>query len=198
MPSSLSSKVRSFVRNPQYGIQHPRKNFNTTLSLCQLHARVSLMNLRYSNQSVSIRGRQTSRLLTPVHHNASYMRIMHMYASSSHSPAPCVGIDLGTTSSAVALIGPDGRATVKAVVPSVVHYRPDGHVLIGQDAMEAGASAPASTFYSIKRLMGRSFREVESLLPGLSYQVREWSSMRIVCSQERMPYQNRLRSMGGS
>jgi molecular chaperone DnaK (HSP70) len=46
--------------------------------------------------------------------------------SSSVSPAPrppCVGIDLGTTSSAVALIGPDGKASIKAVIPSVVHFK---------------------------------------------------------------------------
>ena len=126
------------------------------------------MNRGYQN--LSIKSRQTSRLLIPGKHNASFMRIMHV-CSFSQSPAPCIGIDLGTTSSAVALIGPDGRATVQAVVPSVVHYRPDGQVLIGQDAIEAGASAPDSTFYSIKRLMGRSYQEVESLLPGLSYQV---------------------------
>ena len=34
-----------------------------------------------------------------------------------------IGIDLGTTSSAIAVIGTDGRASVKAVVPSVVHIK---------------------------------------------------------------------------
>ena len=48
-----------------------------------------------------------------------YGRTSWMVACSSYS---AVGIDLGTTSSAIAVVGPDGRAKVHAVVPSVVHF----------------------------------------------------------------------------
>ena len=48
--------------------------------------------------------------------------------SSSRSAVPAIGIDLGTTSSAIAVVGPDGRPHIvhdaqgPAVVPSVVHF----------------------------------------------------------------------------
>ena len=48
-----------------------------------------------------------------------YGRTSWLVACSSYS---AVGIDLGTTSSAIAVVGPDGRAKVHAVVPSVVHF----------------------------------------------------------------------------
>ena len=54
-------------------------------------------------------------------------------SSNLHVLPPCwvpccsrqisVGIDLGTTSSAIAVIGSDGIASVKAVIPSVVHFK---------------------------------------------------------------------------
>ncbi|GLC58990.1 hypothetical protein PLESTB_001430400 [Pleodorina starrii] len=76
-----------------------------------------------------------------------------------------VGIDLGTTTSAVAVAGPDGRPVIvaddagRAVIPSVVFVRQDGTVLVGEEAAAAAESDPANAFYGIKRLMGRTYGE---------------------------------------
>ena len=44
-------------------------------------------------------------------------------------------------------------------------------MLVGEAAMEAAASDPAATFYSVKRLLGRPFSQVQSLISGLAYEV---------------------------
>lgn len=82
-------------------------------------------------------------------------------------PEPIIGIDLGTTNSLVAFVGedgkpvciegPDGRSTL---VPSIVHFDPDGTVLVGDAAREKLRTDPAHTIYSVKRLMGKSYRDV--------------------------------------
>ena len=62
-----------------------------------------------------------------------------------------VGIDLGTTNSLVAYL--DGEtprviadpATGRAIVPSVVAFRPDGTVLVGDEARTLAVSEPATT-----------------------------------------------------
>ncbi|KAG1680357.1 hypothetical protein FOA52_015447 [Chlamydomonas sp. UWO 241] len=95
------------------------------------------------------------------------------------SAAYAVGIDLGTTSSAIALIDESGAARIvadahgKAIIPSVVHVKQDGSVLVGQAAVDASVSNAANTFYSVKRLLGRPFAQVKDLLPGLTFSVTE-------------------------
>ncbi|GLI63686.1 hypothetical protein VaNZ11_006685 [Volvox africanus] len=88
--------------------------------------------------------------------------------SSSGSATPlrvAVGIDLGTTTSAIAVAGPDGRPVVvedeagRAVIPSVVFVKQDGTVLVGEEAAAAAETDPANAVYGIKRLMGRTYRE---------------------------------------
>ena len=77
---------------------------------------------------------------------------------------PVVGIDLGTTNSVVActrdgetqiLKGDDGDA----LVPSVVHYRADGGVIVGKKADALGASFPVDTIASAKRFVGRGMQD---------------------------------------
>lgn len=84
-----------------------------------------------------------------------------------------LGIDLGTTNSLVATVR-DGEPRVlldeqkRALVPSVVSYA-DGQVRVGYEAIEQALTHPQETFYSIKRLMGRSSRdpEVQATTAGL-------------------------------
>ena len=76
-----------------------------------------------------------------------------------------VGIDLGTTKSAVAvwqqnepviLKGEDGQA----IVPSVVALDPaDGQWVVGRRAREISIEHPQSAIYSIKRFIGRRFSD---------------------------------------
>ncbi len=75
-----------------------------------------------------------------------------------------IGIDLGTTNSCVALME-GGKANVieneegQRTTPSVVAFKEDGERLIGINAVRQGVMNPEYTFYSIKRLIGRTFAD---------------------------------------
>ena len=88
-----------------------------------------------------------------------------------------VGIDLGTTNSLVACLrdgqpvcvsGADGQPTL---VPSVVHFAADGSILVGHAAREKLLTDPAHTIYSVKRLMGKSYRDVQGMTGFFGYQI---------------------------
>lgn len=70
-----------------------------------------------------------------------------------------VGIDLGTTNSAISLIQ-DGKPFVlrsghqSATLPSVVGFSSDGQLLVGEPARNQALVAPERTVKSIKRKMG--------------------------------------------
>ncbi|MCL2625193.1 MAG: molecular chaperone DnaK [Cystobacterineae bacterium] len=77
-----------------------------------------------------------------------------------------IGIDLGTTSSCVAVIE-GGQSIVipnnegMRTTPSVVAILEDGERLVGQPAKRQAATRPGNTLSSVKRLMGRKFDESE-------------------------------------
>lgn len=83
------------------------------------------------------------------------------------APTP-IGIDLGTTHSLVAWVTPTGNATAiqdcdsEALVPSVVHYRQDGGVVVGNSALAEAIDHPESTIASAKRFMGRGADDPET------------------------------------
>lgn len=71
---------------------------------------------------------------------------------------PIVGIDLGTTNSAVAIVT-DTKIEIIPVhgdltMPSAVGLDPQGKVIVGKAAKNQAISAPENTILSIKRLMG--------------------------------------------
>lgn len=82
--------------------------------------------------------------------------------------AATVGIDLGTSNSAVAILR-DGVPVVveeagdRGVVASVVAYTQAGEVLVGQQALAQAEDNPLNTYYSVKRLAGRTNSEVEAM-----------------------------------
>lgn len=76
-----------------------------------------------------------------------------------------IGIDLGTTNSAVAvmeggepkiIINPEGGRTT----PSVVAFTGKGETLVGQVAKRQAVTNPDNTISSIKRFMGRRYDEI--------------------------------------
>jgi molecular chaperone DnaK len=77
-----------------------------------------------------------------------------------------IGIDLGTTNTAVAVII-DGRPKVLEdekgykVLPSCVSWKGEGRYVIGQAAKNLILSAPERTVYAVKRLIGRRYDSVE-------------------------------------
>lgn len=88
-----------------------------------------------------------------------------------------VGIDLGTTNSLVAFINPDKNPQVindlgrGVLVPSVVHFGPTGDVLVGNEAKDYLITDPQNTVFSVKRLLGRSYHDIENYKDFFSYKV---------------------------
>lgn len=100
-----------------------------------------------------------------------------------------VGIDLGTTNSAVAALEA-GKATVipgsdgGRTTPSVVAYAKTGEMLVGQKAKRQAVVNPGNTFSSVKRFIGRLRTEVEEEATEVSYQIADQSDVlgaRIYC-----------------
>ncbi len=77
-----------------------------------------------------------------------------------------LGIDLGTTNSAVAVYH-DGRAQIigptpnQSLLPSVVSFLEKNQTLVGNAARDQQILQPERTVYSIKRFMGRRCHEVD-------------------------------------
>ena len=76
-----------------------------------------------------------------------------------------IGIDLGTTNSAVAVMeGGDPVVITNTeggrLTPSVVAFAKDGERLAGQVAKRQATTNPENTIFSIKRFMGRRYDEV--------------------------------------
>ena len=92
--------------------------------------------------------------------------------------AKIVGIDLGTTNSAVAVME-GGEPTVipssegGRLVPSVVAISKQGERLVGQLARRQAVMNPENTIFSVKRFMGRKFDdpEVQRALETVPYKV---------------------------
>ncbi|CAK9022172.1 Chaperone protein dnaK2 (HSP70-2) (Heat shock 70 kDa protein 2) (Heat shock protein 70-2) [Durusdinium trenchii] len=98
-----------------------------------------------------------------------------------------VGIDLGTTNSAVAAMEA-GTPTVipnaegARTTPSVVAYSKSGELLVGQIAKRQAVVNPENTFYSVKRFVGRQPDEVKEELKEVSYKVDfEGQKVKIDC-----------------
>jgi molecular chaperone DnaK len=89
-----------------------------------------------------------------------------------------IGIDLGTTNSVVSVMeGGDPIVIPNAeggrTTPSVVAFTKDGERLVGQVAKRQAVTNPKQTIFSIKRLMGRRFSEVQDEVKRLPYKVVE-------------------------
>ncbi|KAL4273849.1 hypothetical protein GQ457_13G027370 [Hibiscus cannabinus] len=87
-----------------------------------------------------------------------------------------VGIDLGTTNSAVAAME-GGKPTIvtnaegQRTTPSVVAYTKTGDRLVGQIAKRQAVVNPENTFFSVKRFIGRKMSEVDEESKQVSYKV---------------------------
>lgn len=89
-----------------------------------------------------------------------------------------VGIDLGTTNSLVAIIHPDTKQPTAlkdvdntTLVPSIVHFGKNQEMHIGSEAKAYLESDPNNTIYSVKRLMGKSFKDVNDPNHLLGYKI---------------------------
>src|SRR3954469_22522904 len=99
-------------------------------------------------------------------------------ASGVDMASKIIGIDLGTTNSVVAVMeGGDPVVIPNAeggrTTPSVVAFTKDGERLVGTVAKRQAVTNPKQTIFSIKRLMGRRFSEVQDEIKRLPYKVVE-------------------------
>lgn len=89
-----------------------------------------------------------------------------------------VGIDLGTTNSLIAIVRDDTRQPVAlretdglTLVPSIVHFDEAGNPVVGTAAHEKLVTSPERTIYSVKRLMGKSYKDISNHSDFFAYKV---------------------------
>lgn len=104
-----------------------------------------------------------------------------------------LGIDLGTTNSAMAVLeGGEPTIIVNAegdrTTPSVVGFRTDGDRIVGKAAKNQAVTNPINTVFSIKRFMGRKFDEVQSEIKTVPYKVKAGTDGRAVVEIEGVDY----------
>jgi len=88
-----------------------------------------------------------------------------------------IGIDLGTTNSLVAYLK-DGKTTIvkdvagrTSLVPSIVYFDSEENIIVGEVAKMHLVSDPERTIYSVKRLLGKSYNDLENYSSKLSYEI---------------------------
>jgi molecular chaperone DnaK len=89
-----------------------------------------------------------------------------------------IGIDLGTTNSCVAVMEGGNPVVIQnaegsRTTPSVVAFTKTGERLIGQVAKRQAITNPENTVFSIKRFMGRKYKEVGGEIKTVPFKVVE-------------------------
>lgn len=94
--------------------------------------------------------------------------------------AKIIGIDLGTTNSAVAIIEGGIPKIIENVegnrtTPSIVSVNKNGERSVGQIAKRQAVTNPENTVYGVKRFMGHSFsdKEVQNDIPRVAYKIKK-------------------------
>lgn len=80
--------------------------------------------------------------------------------------AKIIGIDLGTTNSAVAIMEGDKVRVIEnsegaRTTPSIVAYLDNGEILVGATAKRQAVTNPKNTLFAVKRLIGRRYEDAE-------------------------------------
>lgn len=98
-----------------------------------------------------------------------------------------IGIDLGTTNSLVAYLKDGQAVAVKdangkhTLVPSIVHFDPITHAkTVGLAAKDKLIAEPENTIYSVKRLMGKSYKDVQGVQQYFGYTIIDQDEDRLV------------------
>ena len=77
-----------------------------------------------------------------------------------------IGIDLGTTNSAVAIMEGDKVRVIEnsegaRTTPSIVAYLENGEIVVGAPAKRQAITNPKNTLFAVKRLIGRRYEDAE-------------------------------------
>ena len=107
--------------------------------------------------------------------------------------AKILGIDLGTTNSAMAVMeGSEPEILVNAegdrTTPSVEGFRKDGERVVGKAAKNQAVTNPENTVSSVKRFIGRSYNETAEERKTISYNVEAGKDGRAVVNIEGKAY----------
>ena len=88
-----------------------------------------------------------------------------------------LGIDLGTTNSLVSYVENGepilvkDRKGISTLVPSVLHFTEDGDLIVGDAAKAKLITHPEATIYSVKRLLGKAYKDLSQYGNRLSYNI---------------------------
>ena len=92
--------------------------------------------------------------------------------------AKIIGIDLGTTNSLVAFMHPQTNLattlkddTGNVLVPSIIHFDVNNNITIGEAAKQFLSTEPERTIFSVKRLMGKSYKDVDNSNALIGYKI---------------------------
>lgn len=107
--------------------------------------------------------------------------------------AKIIGIDLGTTNSAMAVMeGSEPEILVNAegdrTTPSVVGFGKDGERTVGKAAKNKAVTNPENTIASVKRFIGRSYAETSEEQKTVAYNVKNGNGGRAVVDIEGKDY----------
>ncbi len=90
-----------------------------------------------------------------------------------------IGIDLGTTNSLVAFTDENGQPNIlhrhgsNRLLPSLIYFDEDDLPLIGHEAVMQMTTHPTRTIFSIKRLMGKSWNDIQNYKDFFAYKIIE-------------------------
>lgn len=104
-----------------------------------------------------------------------------------------IGIDLGTTNSAMAVMeGSEPEILVNAegdrTTPSVVGFSKDGERTVGKAAKNKAVTNPENTVASVKRFIGRSYGETGEEQKTVAYNVKNGNGGRAVVAIDERDY----------
>lgn len=107
--------------------------------------------------------------------------------------AKIIGIDLGTTNSAMAVMeGSEPEILVNAegdrTTPSVVGFGKDGEHTVGKAAKNKAVTNPENTIASVKRFIGRSYAETAEEQKTVAYTVKNGNGGRAVVDIDGKDY----------
>jgi len=131
-------------------------NYELRMSNYELNRKIIFYNKQLSNQKYRI----TSLLI------AGQALWVTRYALCDKDMGKILGIDLGTTNSAMAIMeGGQPKILENAegnrTTPSIVAISKSGERLVGQTAKRQAVTNPENTVYAVKRLIGRRFTDDE-------------------------------------
>lgn len=103
-----------------------------------------------------------------------------------------IGIDLGTTNSAVSVMESNGPVVIvnsegKRTTPSIVAYK-DGEIKVGDPAKRQAVTNPKNTIFSAKRFIGSTFKEIESEAKKMPYTVKKGKNGRVLIETNSREY----------